>query len=236
MIRIVLHRRPLHALALVASALLLAACGGSPGNSGPPALTSYPLLAGYKSRIGTGASDNFVISGSCNGTATLVTSASTAATFEGLAGYSTQQTASVNFTNCQPASATASGVGFYDTNFSPLGSFTPGVDYSKYQSLPTPLPSIVAAGDSGVIATLIVYADITKTTVTGQRVFTYVIESDAANGVIANLITKGYDASSQLLFTQQSRYRIAANGTLEVLTIDVQYSTTSTNRLLYTKA
>ena len=64
----------------------------------------------------------------------------------------------------------------------------------------------------------------------------YVVEADTANTAIVNLISKAYNTANQPLFTQQGRYRIAADGTLSVMTIDIQYSTTSTTHLIYTKS
>ena len=90
-------------------------------------------------------------------------------------------------------------------------------------------------GDTAVYATLTTYTDSTKTVTTGQRILSYVVEADTADTAIVNLISKGYNTSNQLLFTQQSRLRISASGALTAVSIDVQYSTTSTNHLVYTK-
>jgi hypothetical protein len=171
----------------------------------------------------------------CAGNAAITTAASVPATFEGVNGYSSTQTATINLTNCSPASNAVSSTVYLDANFSPLGSSTPGVDYTKYASAPPSLPASAKVGDTAVFSTLTVYADSTKATVTGQRVLSYVIESDAATTAIANLITKNCNASGQLRSTQQARYRIAADGSLTVISIDVQFSTTSTNHLVYTK-
>ena len=58
-----------------------------------------------------------------------------------------------------------------------------------------------------------------------------------ANTAIVNLISKTYDTATpaQLLITQQSRYRIAADGSLSIITIDNQFSTNSTDHYVYTK-
>jgi uncharacterized membrane protein required for colicin V production len=85
-------------------------------------------------------------------------------------------------------------------------------------------------------AWLTTYSDSTKTVAMGQRILGYVVAAATANTAIVNFITKGYDASSQLLFTQQSRLRIAADGTLTVVSIDIQSSTTNTNHFTFTKS
>src|SRR5436309_1513447 len=69
----------------------------------------------------------------------------------------------------------------------------------------------------------------------GGGTVTYAIEADTATTAILNVIVKTYDTSNALQVTQQSRYRVAADGSLTVLTIDVQYSGPSTAHLLYTK-
>ncbi len=51
-----------------------------------------------------------------------------------------------------------------------------------------------------------------------------------------NLISKRYDNAAQLLGTQQTRYRIATNGALTIVSIDIQFSTTSSTHLVLTKS
>lgn len=224
-------------LTLIASAALIAGCGGGGGDSGSSATTTtnYPLQAGYKARISAGANDNFSITGTCAGTATITTSSSSASTFETIAGFSAAQTITINLTNCVPATNAVSGTSYFDTNYTPLGSSVPGTEYVKFATLPPAIPASVKVGDTAVYATFNTYTDSAKATATGQRLLSYVIEADTSNTVIANLITKGYNSATQLLFTQQSRYRVAADGTLTIISIDVQYSTTSTNHILFTK-
>jgi hypothetical protein len=232
--------RYLTAVVLIASATLQG-CGGGGSDAGTAVapvtpVATFPLLAGYKARIAAGASDSYTVSGTCAGNAAITSAAAASATFEGVTGYSVAQTATINFTNCTPASSAVTSTGYYDANYSPLGSTTPGVDYAKYVTAPAALPLFVKVGDTAAFATFTVYSDSAKATVTGQRVLSYVIEADTTTTAVANLITKAYNASGQLLTTQQARYRIAADGSLTVISIDVQYSTTSTNHLLYIKA
>jgi hypothetical protein len=222
-------------LLLALSAALLTACGGGGGDAGVAAtVTSFPLLAGYKALTAAGATNNYAVTGSCSGSATITDSAAVAAVFEGVSGYSTTSTATVNLTNCTPASNSSTNTSYYDTNYTPLGSSTPGSEYAKVVTVPPPLPASVKVGDTGVYATFTVYTDSTKTTVTGSRVFSYAVEPGMSNTAIVNVIAKDYDTANQLLFTQQSRYRMAADGTLTSTSIDAQ-SSTSTLHLLLTK-
>ena len=216
---------------------LLSGCGGGGSDAGSTtAAINFPLQTGYKARIAAGSTDNFTISGTCAGTATFTNGAATAASFQSVTGFSVAQTATVNLTNCTPATNAVTGTGYYDANYSPLGSQILGTEFTKYAALPPPIPASVKVGDTASYATLNTFTDSTMTTATGQRFISYVIEADGANTAIANLIIKSYNPAGQLLFTQQSRFRIAADGTLTTVSIDVQYSTTSTTHLLYTKS
>ena len=210
--------------------------GGGDSGGTTIAVTSFPLQAGYQARIKAGSADNFTILGTCSGTATISTGAATASVFEGVSGFSATQTATVNLTNCTPATNAVSGVGYYDATYVPIGSSVLGVLYEKFVTAPAAIPTSVKVGDTAVVATTTVYADSSKAVVTGHRVLSYVVEADSANNAIVNLISKASNAANQPLFTQQSRFRIAADGTLSVLTIDIQYSTTSTNHLIWTKS
>lgn len=226
-------------ITLVAIVTLLAGCGGG-GDSGVggSAATVFALQAAYQARIKAGAVDHYTLSGTCAGTATISVSAATAATFEGVAGFAAPQTVTLNFTNCTPATNAVSATAYLDNNYSPLGTSIPGVRYEKFLTTPPSLPVLVKVGDTAVLATLTVYADSTKATVTGQRVLSYVIETDigSTSTALVNVISKDYNAANQLLSTTQSRARIGVDGTLTSTTVDIQYSTTSTTHLVFTKA
>ena len=224
------------AIIVAASATLLAGCGGGDSGGTLAAVTSFPLQAGYQARIKAGSNDNFTISGTCAGTATISNGAATASAFEGISGFAATQTATLNFTNCTPATNAVSGTSYFDTGYTPIGSSIPGVLYEKFLTAPAAIPASVKVGDTAVVATSTVYTDSTKSVASGQRVLSYVVEADSVNTAIVNLISKGYNAANQPLFTQQSRYRISADGSLTVITIDIQYSTTSTTHLVYTKS
>ena len=223
--------------ALTLSAFVLCACGGGGGDTVvPPAAapTTFALNAGYKARIISGAAESFGLSGSCSGTATITTSAAVPSTFEGVAGYSSAQLSTIKFDTCLPANGSSSGTTYFNAGYMPIGLAIVGGEYSKFDVPPTDLPASVKVGDAGTFATLTTYADSTKAVVTGKRVLSYAIEADSATTAIANVITRSYDVSNQLLATQQSRYRMTQAGTLTLTLIDVQFSTTSTIHLVYT--
>ena len=234
-------------LALVGalSASLLAACGGGGGGdtpaTTPPAVestASFALSDGYKARIASGATDNFNITGGCEGTATIKSEPSAVATFAGVPGYSSAQTSTVNFTkNCTPPTKTVTGKTFYNNSYVPIGQSIDGGDYSKFQTAPADLPALVKVNNTGTIATLTTYESSTSTVPTGKRVLSYEIKADTSTTVLTNIITRTYDAANNLLVTQTSSYRTAVNGSvtsLALVSIDVQFSFNSTIHLIYT--
>lgn len=214
----------------------LAGCGGGGSSAPQEVVTSFALQSGYKARISNGGVNNFSISGTCSGSATFSDSVPTADTFEGASALSATSTATVNFTNCTPASSATTAKSYYDSNYNPLGHSAIGTEYGVFLTVPSPLPTSVGVGDTAVFGTETIYTDSTKATVKGQRILSYVIEKDGASTstAIANLITRNFNTASQLLFTQQTRYRMTGDGTLRAVSIDVQFSTTSTNHFVYT--
>lgn len=224
---------------VVLTVTMLSACGGGGGDPpetpNPPVLTSFALKAGYAARIASGATDDFIVSGGCIGTARIATAPSTAATFEGVVGVSALQTSTLNFTNCLPASNSATGLTFYNANYSPIGSSVVGSEYAKFESPPLDWPAAVKVGQSGTVATLITYADSRFSMITGKRTISYEIKADGASATtaIANIITRSYDRVV-LLATETMSYRIIENGVLTPVLLDVQFSNNSTLRLIYT--
>lgn len=230
------------------SITLLVACGGGGGGDSPPTVTppvvappantaNFQLAAGFKARIDAGVSDNFDITEGCTGTATITLSPGTPTTFEGVSGVGSPQTSTATLTNCQPASSNSTGTTYYNASYANIGLAVTGGEYAVSQAAPVALPTTVQIGNSGTIVTLNTYNNSSKATLTGTRVIRWVIENDgtSATTAIFNLITENYNTTNLLLSTQQSRYRMAANGGLTITTIDVQFSGTSTLRLLYTK-
>lgn len=214
----------------------LAGCGGG-GSSAPPqeVVTSFALQSGYKARISSGGANKFSISGTCSGSATLSDSAPTGDMFEGAFALSATSTATISFTNCTPVSSATTSKSYYDSNYNPLGHSMIGTEYGKFLIVPSPLPTFVKVGDTAIFGTETIYTDSTKAATKGQRLLSYVIEADGASTstAIANLITKDFNTLNQLLFTQQTRYRMTGDGTLRAVSIDVQFSTTSTNHFVY---
>lgn len=218
------------------AALLLAACGGggSGGSSGPVTSTlSFPLLSGFQTLTANGYAKSFSISGTCSGSGNSSKApANVATTFEGQSALSSAESITMSFTNCTPASIASTATGYYNSsNYYPLGFNNVGVNYGVYLTPPT-IPSSVTVGGTAVIGTETLYTDSTKTVVNGREDLSYVIEADTSTTAIVNLIAKGYDASSTLLYTEQDRYRMTSTGALTPISVDIQYANGSTIHLV----
>lgn len=227
-------------LTLALSTAFLAACGGGGGGDTPPATgpaaatLSFPMQSGYKALVASGLAKSFTISGTCSGSGSKSSSpATTAATFEGVVGFSATSTVTINFSNCTPASIAATSTVYFDTNYDPRGFNTVGVNYGVYLT-PIVVPASVTVGGTGTLGTQTLYTDSTKATGNGSVVLSYVVEADTSTTAIVNLIAKIYNATGTLTATEQDRYRITATGTLTPTSIDIQYANGSTNHLVFT--
>ena len=226
--------RTIKAGLIAAVFLVLTSCGGGGGGTGTVTSTlSFPLQSGIKASVVRGDSTNDTISGTCSGTANLVSSTPIPATFEGVSGVSVTNTATINFTNCTPPTLTSTSTDFYDTNYVLLGTILAGGDYGVFLTPPS-IPVSVKVGDTGTIGTRTNYKDSTKTVPTGRDVYSYAIEPDTANTAIVNWIGKSYNPANILTFTEQDRYRIAADGTLTHVLDDLQETNGSTTHLIFT--
>lgn len=198
------------------------------------ASTSFALRNAYQARLTAGGTDNFTVSGTCSGTAALVATVPSNVTFEGQAGLSVTETNTLQLSTCSPPTLVLTDVTYFDSNYSPIGAEQPGIEFARFRAAATPLPATVKVGDTGAIVSLDTFLDATKTVLTGRRDISYLVEPDTATTALVNIINRSFNASGQLLLMQQSRYRMDAAGTLVLVSIDAQYSTTSTVRLVYT--
>lgn len=226
------------ALASALSAALLSACGGGGGGAGTTPVGNtidFPLQAGYKALISSGYTINFDVSGSCTGTGTQVNGKPVAATFEGVAGrFAVTSTQSITLPNCGTSQTiTGSATDYFDASLAAVGSSITDGDYGVFQAAAT-LPVTVRVGDKGPFGTELLYADSSKATPTGKDVFSYEIGVDTASTAIGTLTTQDYDANNVLVFTEQDRYRIAADGSLTLLSVDIQYAGTNALHLVLT--
>lgn len=97
---------------------------------------------------------------------------------------------------------------------------------------PAVLPTTAKVGDVAIVGTINEFSNSSKTTSTGRQEISYVIEADTATTAIANVISKSYNSTDTLTSTEQDRYRVAADGTLTLISMDIQYSNGSNTHLL----
>lgn len=204
---------------------LLTACGGGGGSSGPVASTNtFAIQSGYTSLVSTGYSKTFSVTGTCTGSFTITAgAASTSTTFEAAPALSGAEVGSFSWTGCTPASGSTTINRYFDTNYVPKGFAVIGGDYAVYTSGPT-IPSTAKVGDVVIVGTISKYTNNTKTTSTGRQDITLVMEADTATTAIANIISKTYNSVGTLTATEQDRYRVAANGSLTPISLDLAYS------------
>lgn len=228
-------------LAVVLGSWMLVACGsggggGSPAPASPVAsILSFPLQTGYKAMVASGLSKSFTVSGTCTGTGTKVSSpaATTPASFEGVAGFSTASTLTYSLSSPCSSKTIDKSTSYFDSNYLPLGTATT-VNYGVYLTPPS-VPLSVTVGAAGPIGTETLYVDSTKAVTLGSIIQSYVIEADVLPiNAIVNLISKITDASVPYTVTEQDRYRIDANGTLTPVSIDIQFAGGSVIHLVLT--
>lgn len=218
--------------------IAVVACGGGGGSSSPTgpvsSTLSFPLQSAYTTLIANGASKTFTISGDCGGSGTkTAAAATTSATFEGVTGFSAVGTLTTSSAAPCAASSATSFTSYYDTNYIPLGFNSVGVNYGVYLTAPV-FPTSVIVGNTGIIGTVTLYTDSTKTVGNGRGDLSYVIEPDTASTAIVNVISKLYNATPALIATEQNRFRIATTGALVPISTDIQYATISTVHLIFT--
>ncbi len=238
---------------LAASALVACGGGGGGGDSGGGTTTSpgvaststFDVATAYRTRVQAGATENYNfvatnLAAACTGTATFAFAATASTTFEGAAALSSTQTvtSASGTSGCDIGSGT--GTNYYNASIIPIGlSVNPGLSSEQYGTLATAgtLPSAAKVGDTGSISTLNIYSSNAKTTKIGSRTVTYVLVADTATTVFVDFITTSFNnaATPQTLSTERKRYRMTAGATtLDLVSDDVQFATTSSVHIVYT--
>ena len=220
---------------LLTLTLTISACGGGGSStaSGPVASTNtFNVRSGYTRLSASGFSKTLAISGTCTGTLTITDApATTSATFESQSALSGSSVMSATLNGCTPASSISTETRYFDSNYAPLGYSVVGGDYGVWAS-PAVLPTSAKVGDVAIVGTINKFSNSSRTTSTGRQEISYVIEADTATTAIANLISKSYNSSNTLTSTEQDRYRVAADGSLTLISMDIQYANGSTTHLL----
>lgn len=215
------------AVALLMTSFLLASCGGGGDSNQTPATASastlsFPFKSADTATVLRGSSTNYSVSGTCNGTSNSTSTTPVPAVFEAISGVSVTNAMNMNFTDCTPASTSSTSTDYFDSNYTLLGTVVAGGDYSVFL-IPPVIPAFVKVGDSGSIGTLSNFTDSSKNVSIGRDDYSYVVESDTANSAIVRITDKSFDSNNVLTLSQESRYRIGADGTLDIISADVQY-------------
>ncbi|WP_143474094.1 hypothetical protein [Limnohabitans sp. B9-3] len=217
------------------STLTLMACGGGggDGSNGPVvSANSFDIQSGWTRLIANGYTKTLTVSGSCSGTYTVTQgAATTGATFENTVALSSNNATSMTLTNCSPASSVDTAIDYYDSNYRPLGYSAVDGDYAVWTGTPA-LPTAAKVSDVATVGSANRYASSSKVTPRGRQDATLVMEPDTATTAIANLVLKYYTTSNVLEQTQQQRFRVAADGSLTLISIDVQFANGSTTHLV----
>jgi hypothetical protein len=214
----------------------LTGCGGG-GSSGPVSSTdSFPAYTALTSLDKNGYSYSFTIMGDCAGSGSITASAAnTSVTFEGVNSFSATETLTMNIPNCNPPFIAQTLTNYYDTNYVPLGFNSPGVNYGVVQGALN-IPSSVHVGDTGIIGTMNLWTDSTKTVQNGHEDISYVVKADTANTAIIDEIIKDYDVSNNVEVIEHHNWRIDTFGNLTPVSWDIQYANgyNSNFRLVFT--
>jgi hypothetical protein len=227
------------ALAAALCTALLAACGGGGGDAGTTPVgnvIAFPLQAGYKALVSNGFSIDFAVSGDCKGAARQVNqpAAAASAPFEGVSAFASVSTQTFDVTNCTPAHTEATETEYFDAGYASLGSTIAGSQYGVYQPAAS-FPVSVKVGDApGTYGTELLFSDSSKVALTGRAVRTWRVDADTASTAIVTLTTQVLGPTSELETTQQSRYRVAADGMLSILSVDIQVAGANALHLVLT--
>jgi hypothetical protein len=220
--------RTIKLLTLVMSVALTACGGGGGGGATGPVASSntFDIQSGWTRLVSTGYTKTLTISGSCAGTFVITESAATSgSTFENAAALSNNTVTNMTLTNCTPASTVDTEVTYYDSNYRPLGYSAGGGDYAVWSGIAA-LPTAAKVGDIATVGSADRYTNSTKSTSAGRQDATLVMEADTATSAIANLVIKYYSAApyNRLDQTIQRRFRVAADNSLTLISVDVQFA------------
>jgi hypothetical protein len=202
---------------------------GAQGGAFAP-IRAFPLRSAFETLVEDGYSfslsatgdGSVAADGDCTGTLDVTQGpASTTANFEEQEALSATEVEKFTFTICPLPSGDVKTINYYTTTFSPLGYEVIGDEYAVYTTGPV-LPDTVKVGDRAAIGTLTLYADSTKAEKVGRIDVSFVVEPDTADTAIINLIYQQFDAASILEATEQQRWQITGDGSLTIVSVDVQ--------------
>lgn len=224
-------------LAAIALAGLLAACGGSGGGdstSAPPATASsdFELRNAYTTYLSNGFTQKFDVmgtGGACSGTETQVSDKPIRTTFNGQEALAILLSDKLDLQNCPNLVQGPPAVfQYFDTSssFRALGAAAvPTGSYGVFEQ-PVTYPATAQAGDKGVLGTQLLFTDSTRSIATGKQVLSYEARADTSAGADSLLIlftlTALNTADVPTGAFQTATYRLAKDGSFQIVSIDVR--------------
>ncbi len=227
-------------LGAIVLAGLIAACGGSGGGDTatvavpPPASASsdFDLRNAYTTYLSNGFTQIFNVTGAggnCTGTETQVSDKPFKATFNGKEAFAILLSDKLELQNCPNLlQGPAAVFQYFNADFQALGAAAvPAGSYGVYEK-PVIYPTNVQAGDKGVLGTLLLYADSTRSIFIGQQVLSYEARADtpaSADSLLILFTQTSYDTSNVPVPTgafQTATYRLAKDRSFKIVSIDVR--------------
>lgn len=219
--------RPVRWVISAASVAALVACGGGGGGgttAAPvptPSTTQFPLTTGIANLVNTQRSSSFTITGTATsngqtlpvtGSGTYSDSASTVSTFEGATALRKTGTVTGSQTvGNVSVPVTGTSVGFFDTNYGPLGR----TDSTTYcvTTTKTALPTSVRIGDTNTWYSQICYANSAKTTRLSSSDYSYVIEPFSESIALVKVNQRTVDSAGAVSNASTS-FKLSTLGTM----------------------
>ncbi len=191
----------------------------------------------YKKLWSKSFSNNYTISGTCNGRATFIAGNISSNTFEGITGFVRKNINTFSLANCEPANTMQTETIYLDVNYFPiakLGDVNTNNEYIVFSKAPI-LPKDIKIGDSGDFVSYNHYTDNAKTTQTAYTKISYVAEKDNLSiqglpTIIIKTISKTYSMQNQEMYSHEITYRITQSAILNI--VRMTYKNNTNNRIL----
>ena len=226
------HR--LFGIAFTACALI--SCGGGGGGATPATDSGFNIQAGVQRLRSSGLTANFAVTGDCAGSYAVVQSAALADTRLTGATSSAVSYATANYSVCRPNTESSAWTDYFNTS----GMLVLRVGLNRYTVPATAetYPTAAKVGDAGQVLTTQEFSDSAPTIQTGSTVVSYALGADTGSTAILSLTTKTYDNATPaaLVSTALSRYRVAADGSLALLSQDLRNAVGLPAHLAYAPA
>lgn len=219
-------------IAVLATPLLMAGCGGGGGGDPAPAVSTetYQTWTAWVNTLNESGTRSFSISGTSNGlsvtgSGTATFGALNATTFDGKSalGKTTVLTGTVSV-NGQSSPYGGTSTGYVDSNYRPLG--TQADEYWVVTGTPT-IPQTARVNDAGTMYTANRYANSTKATLLGTATVTYAVQPDSGSTALLRILVTQKTPGGTTTMTGISTYRMTPAGGMTRLTEEVQSGATA---------